>query len=70
MKFSPDGHEIAAISTDPMPQIIVWDISEACLQGAPDVPTCIWEHSLNGFPTNPAGWLLATSSMQRQSRLA
>lgn len=71
MKFSPDGTEIAAVSTHPQPRLIVWDIKGKLLFDEPlSLPTmAFWEHSLQWLP-NKSGWLVSGHIIDRTLKRA
>lgn len=56
MQFSPDGKEIAAISTHPSPRLIVWDTTGKLLFDEPLIlpPMVSWAHTLQWFPDKKA----------------
>lgn len=69
MKFSPDGTEIAAVSTHPNPRLIVWDIKGKLLFDEPlMLPSmAFWEHSLQWLP-DKTGWLVSGHIVDRESK--
>lgn len=71
MKFSPDGTEVAAVSTHPDPRLIVWDIKGKLLFDEPlTLPSmAFWEHSLQWLP-DKSGWLVSGHIIDRTSKRA
>lgn len=69
MKFSPDGKEIAAVSTHPHPRLIVWDVKGKLLFDEPlMLPSmAFWEHTLQWLP-DKTGWLVSGHIVDRESR--
>ncbi|HWE94331.1 MAG TPA: hypothetical protein VG269_10230 [Tepidisphaeraceae bacterium] len=71
LSFSPDGKEIAAISTHPTTRLIVWDtrgrlvFDEPLL--LPSMP--FWEHGLQWLP-DKSGWLVSGYIIDRESKRA
>ena len=71
LKFSPDGTEIAAVSTHPQPRLIAWDIKGKILFDEPlTLPSvAFWEHSLQWLP-NKSGWLVSGHIIDRSLKRA
>ncbi len=69
LKFSPDGTEVAAVSTHPNPRLIVWDIKGKLLFDEPlMLPSmAFWEHSLQWLP-DKSGWLVSGHIVDRESK--
>jgi WD40 repeat protein len=69
LKFSPDGTEIAAVSTHPNPRLIVWDTKGKLLFDEPlMLPSmAFWEHSLQWLP-DKSGWLVSGHIVDRESK--
>jgi hypothetical protein len=59
MEFSPDGKEIAAVSTYPVPRLIVWDIlGHVEVDEILAVPQmAFWENKVEWFP-DKSGWFV------------
>jgi hypothetical protein len=71
LKFSPDGTELAAVSTHPDPRLIVWDIKGKLLFDEPlMLPSmAFWEHSLQWLP-DKSGWLVSGHIVDRETKRA
>ena len=69
LKFSPDGTEVAAVSTHPHPRLIVWDIKGKLLFDEPLLlpSMAFWEHSLQWLP-DKSGWLVSGHIVDRESK--
>jgi len=71
LKFSPDGTEIAAVSTHPDPRLIVWDVKGKLLFDEPLMlpRMAFWEHSLQWLP-DKTGWLVSGHIIDRVTKRA
>lgn len=67
LKFSPDGKEIAGVSTHPQPRLIAWDLKGKLLFDEPLVlpSMAFWEHSLQWLPSK-RGWLVSGHIVDRE----
>lgn len=68
MEFSPDGRELAAVSTHPRPRILCWNSRGAlvCDQPIYTASRGFWENRLQWFPNRQA-WLIEGDVVDRES---
>jgi hypothetical protein len=68
VKFSPDGKELAVISTHPDPRLICWNSRGTLIYDEPfyDDGRAFWENTLKWFPDRSA-WLIANDIFDRES---